>query len=185
MIGQWTVRDACESPIEEMLCRVLFEHFGCRPVVGRCDPDNLARFAGTQPAAFLFAQHDIGRYRADFLLVLMNPRENLCRQYVLECDGAQFHTSPEQIAHDAGRDAFMEKLGYRVLRFTGSEIHTRMDNIVQRLAELFKAFGVAASTARFDISGPEGLRPLSDALERVLERAERAWQAYPLPDMPR
>lgn len=42
---------------------------------------------------------------------------------VCECDGEQYHSSPEQVEHDRRRQEFIEKQGYKVIRFTGKEIY--------------------------------------------------------------
>ena len=57
-------------------------------------------------------QYPIGPYFADFYF----PKNKL----VLEIDGKDYHTSPEQVAHDRKRDIYMNKQGYAVVRVTGS-----------------------------------------------------------------
>jgi len=42
---------------------------------------------------------------------------------IVECDGKQFHSSPEQIAKDRAKDEEAKRLNIQLLRFTGSEIH--------------------------------------------------------------
>lgn len=59
------------------------------------------------------AQVQIGNYRVDFLV------DNL----VIECDGHEYHASREQRGRDAQRDIKLQRMGYRVARFTGSQIH--------------------------------------------------------------
>lgn len=88
--------DQCESPIERRLLRAL-------------------RFALPDGVA-LFCQAPIGMYRADFLAQRADLR------VVIEADGREFHTSPEQREYDQRRDEYMIKKGYRVLRYTGSQI---------------------------------------------------------------
>jgi very-short-patch-repair endonuclease len=51
---------------------------------------------------------------------------------VIEADGAQ-HTLKIQRAKDAERDAALAQAGYRVFRFTGSEINSDADECVQRV----------------------------------------------------
>jgi very-short-patch-repair endonuclease len=53
---------------------------------------------------------------------------------VIEADGAT-HTLPHQKAKDAERDAALTAAGYRVLRFTGSEINTGAAACVQRVID--------------------------------------------------
>lgn len=64
-------------------------------------------------------QVQIENYRVDFLLTSIQ-----CKQtFVIECDGHDFHErTKEQAAKDRSRDRELTALGYRVLRFTGSEI---------------------------------------------------------------
>ncbi len=120
---------ACESPIEQWLCRGLFILLGCRAVAGAYDQTRraeLAKIAGSEPAAFLFAQHRIGRYRADFLVVLVDPTKRISRHFIIECDGKNFHSSDEQRSRDAERDAAILAGGYRVvLRIAGRDLRLR------------------------------------------------------------
>lgn len=46
------------------------------------------------------------------------------RPVVIECDGFDFHSSKQQMTNDRKRDRQFLKMGYRVVRFTGSEIST-------------------------------------------------------------
>lgn len=64
-------------------------------------------------------QAKIGPYVVDFLVI--HERSNT--YIVVECDGHDFHEkTKEQAAHDKKRDRFLTKLGYIVLRYTGSQI---------------------------------------------------------------
>lgn len=60
------------------------------------------------------AEYPIAQYHADFAL--------LPYRLVVECDGHEWHSTPEQRAHDAKRDRAMARLGWTVMRFTGREI---------------------------------------------------------------
>jgi hypothetical protein len=64
--------------------------------------------------AYPKAQVPIGSYRVDFVV-----GGNL----VVECDGHDYHSTKEQRASDAKRDRELMAAGFRVIRFTGSEIH--------------------------------------------------------------
>lgn len=59
-------------------------------------------------------QFAIGNYFADMAF----PEQRL----VIECDGKEFHSTPEQIARDKQRDIFMQDLGWTVEHFSGSAI---------------------------------------------------------------
>jgi very-short-patch-repair endonuclease len=45
----------------------------------------------------------------------------------VECDGKEFHSSVEQQANDALKDAAALKAGIRLIRLTGSEINRDAD----------------------------------------------------------
>lgn len=82
----------CESPIERMFLQA--------------SPKWLVR--DLQP------QYSVGNYRLDFAI----PEIRFC----VELDGHDAHKSKEQRTHDASRDRWLELNGWRVVRFTGSEI---------------------------------------------------------------
>lgn len=88
--------EKCESPIEE---RLLWE---------------LNRVMRTDA---IQCQVPIHGYRADFIVTQGD------RRIVVEADGADWHTSPDQVKRDALRDAAMRRWGYEVIRFTGSQIN--------------------------------------------------------------
>lgn len=71
------------------------------------------------PGSFNFiAQHEIGAYRVDFLLLFYGGVK-----IVVECDGHEWHErTPEQAERDKTRDRFLQAQGYLVFRFTGREI---------------------------------------------------------------
>ena len=64
-------------------------------------------------------QVPIGRYIVDFLC----PAARL----VVELDGGQHN---EQQAYDAGRTAFLQSQGYRVMRFWNNDVLTNFDGVV-------------------------------------------------------
>lgn len=84
----------CESPIEKMFAVSLF-----------CDPDT---------KALPVPQLCIGNYRVDFGYI--NER------VAVELDGHDYHSSKQQRAYDAKRDRFLQSEGWKVIRFTGSEV---------------------------------------------------------------
>jgi very-short-patch-repair endonuclease len=87
-----TAYRACESPAEQAMVAALFR---------------------TSPDTEVDAQTRIGVYRADFTV----------GRTVVEVDGHAWHQrSPEQVARDRRRDRYMTARGWRVLRFTGSEV---------------------------------------------------------------
>lgn len=98
---------AVESPAEARLAVAMIRHV--------CEP-------GWEVAA----QVPIGRYRADFTVTNnMNVKqynEIPCR-LVVEVDGHEWHERTKgQAARDKSRDRAIQADGWRVLRFTGSEV---------------------------------------------------------------
>jgi very-short-patch-repair endonuclease len=70
-------------------------------------------------------QVPIGPYYADFA----SHRARL----VIEVDGS-FHTTDHAIAHDTRRDVFIEGQGYRVLRFTTTDVLYHLDGVYLAIA---------------------------------------------------
>lgn len=92
----------CESPIEERLAIHLATAIG--------------------PEASVVGQHVVAvegaTYRLDFAVI-----ESDGMRIAVECDGHDFHErTKEQAARDKSRDRALQAAGWRVLRFTGSEI---------------------------------------------------------------
>ena len=69
-------------------------------------------------------QHPIGPYVADFA----------CRtaMLVVEVDGETHHT-PEQVLHDTRRRNYLERRGWRELRFANSDIYDRLDEVLESI----------------------------------------------------
>lgn len=116
----------CESPIERLLAAALY-------AVDRIGPP-LLYFMGASALpekvafggyAFVYSQVKIGRYRADFAIVdsTLSKDGSTPRIMIVECDGHDFHErTKEQARRDKARDRYFQSQGYKVLRFTGSEI---------------------------------------------------------------
>lgn len=67
---------------------------------------------------FVFQELTVGPYRVDFALA--NHDGGLV---CVECDGHDYHErTREQAEHDRRRDRYFQARGWRVMRFTGSEI---------------------------------------------------------------
>lgn len=67
-------------------------------------------------------QETIGRYCADFLVEYRLCGKSL--KIAVECDGHDYHERTHtQASHDRRRDQIMQSLGYKVFRFTGSDIN--------------------------------------------------------------
>ena len=106
----------------------------------------------------------VGSHRCDFLLATyftdIRPRM-LC----VECDGAAFHSSAEQIKRDADRAAEMAKHGVDTIRFTGARLR----------ADAFKCAREAIEAVTRTRQADEEWITLGDCLARsILRSAERA-----------
>ena len=75
-------------------------------------------------------QVPIGDYIVDFLC--------LEKRIVIELDGGQ-HNEPEHIRYDNERTAYLERRGYKVIRFWNNEVN---ENIVGVYEKLQQEFGI-------------------------------------------
>ncbi|MFI1227592.1 MULTISPECIES: endonuclease domain-containing protein [unclassified Streptomyces] len=88
------------------------------------------RRLGLQELRGLKPQHPVfgGRYRLDFAL----PE----RKIGIELDGSTWHSSPEAFTRDRARQRELELDGWRIIRFSGSEITKDAAGCVRQTAEL-------------------------------------------------
>lgn len=78
-------------------------------------------------------QPKIGKYTVDFLATASFSDIMV----VIECDGHDFHEkTKEQAKHDKERDRWLTSQGYKILRYTGSEIYNDFDKIEKELSKL-------------------------------------------------
>lgn len=133
----------CESPIERLLLAQLYIHSKIigYPGVHFCMTDTPAETPSFDEGAFVYQQVPIDRYRVDFLIhdATLPFELGTPRWMVVECDGHDFHErTKEQARRDKQRDRFFQSKGYRVLRFTGSELYADaeacVDEIIEQLA---------------------------------------------------
>lgn len=106
----------CESPIEQMLAVELQE-------INLLQTNNFNPFIDVV-AIDKQAEIKCGKktYRVDFLIpVVYKNQEN--KQFVIECDGHEFHQkTKEQVEKDNTRMRDLQKAGYEIIRFSGTEI---------------------------------------------------------------
>jgi len=135
------VRVLCGSPIEELLLAAListkghFQDMGVRLWFYKRSfefpRDPIAPFG----AVDLILQAQIGPYRVDFLFD-DHSIDGKRQLIVVECDGHDFHErTKEQARHDKKRDRYFAAMGYRVLRFTGSEIYANAAEVAEEICE--------------------------------------------------
>jgi very-short-patch-repair endonuclease len=76
------------------------------------------------------SQFQVGSYRIDLAL----PEQMIA----IECDGKEWHSSPEQADRDTTREEYLKSQGWRVIRFSGSDLY--QDAL--RIAEVIAGKGV-------------------------------------------
>lgn len=69
----------------------------------------------------------IGKYRVDFLI-----RK---QQVVIELYGFAYHNTKKKLTADAQRERFLQRQGYHVIRFTGSEVYKDAAKCVQEVID--------------------------------------------------
>lgn len=67
----------------------------------------------------LYAQYPVDIYIVDFLLDTYDP---IMPKYIIEIDGHEYHKTKQQRHNDYERERFLQQKGYRIIRFTGSEV---------------------------------------------------------------
>jgi len=72
-------------------------------------------------------QYSIGRYIIDFI--------NLDKKIIIELDGFQ-HKEENQERYDQERTEFLEKRGFKILRFWNNEINDNLEGVFLQIEEL-------------------------------------------------
>lgn len=122
-----------ESPIEGDLIREIMK----RNNFVICRENDIP----TGEGIFVFPQYRIGPYRADFLIrAFTYPARariwppKFQATVCIECDGFEFHSTPEQIEYDNIRDNYFKLHGIKTLRIMGKEIKKNVSFCVDRIA---------------------------------------------------
>ncbi len=107
--GRKCAEGMCQSPIEKQMLNALLLLF--KGYSWECR-------TWTKAELSLYQQRPAGSYTLDFAI------EGPGVKVAVECDGHDYHErTKDQAAHDKSRDRWLTENGWRVLRFTGSEIH--------------------------------------------------------------
>ena len=135
--------ERCQSPLEIVLAQALAEAI---PFTWRESGDHeweVGRWKGWMLA--LLAQPAYDKYRPDFGICtwVHDPTEAPPFILIVEVDGHEFHErTKEQVRRDKERDRFMTTTGAKILRFSGSEVHSDptacAEQILQYAIELQK-----------------------------------------------
>jgi hypothetical protein len=115
-----------DSPIETILGASIvlcFQRHG-RPLLLSSEPSTETM------RLLLIPQFKWSVYRSDW--AIYNPKTT--GALLIECDGKDFHSSPEQVKHDETKDQAAHDRGFLTMRFTGSQIHRGADKCA---AEIF------------------------------------------------
>lgn len=92
----------------------------------------------------------------------------------IECDGHDFHErTKEQAQRDKARDRALQSIGWRIARFTGSEIYKSPETVVCELAKFVTSIGGSATFPTYD-SVADFLPILQEAArEKALEEKSK------------
>jgi very-short-patch-repair endonuclease len=121
----------CRSPIEQRLFgKLLFLTNGFAQIKYLGAPGIDQRFA-----TVFVNQLTIGPYIADF--AFMTCCEGRVAKLIVECDGHDWHEKTKaQAQRDKARDRYCVRVGWKVLRFTGSEIVRNADGCAEEVGEV-------------------------------------------------
>ncbi|WP_342657117.1 DUF559 domain-containing protein [Sphingomonas sp. NY01] len=133
--------ERCESPIEHLFAtamldpRVAAEYDTHVEMLFPASGKSEHCHAPPIPGVYMWQQIAVGPYRIDFLFDY-DPGRNL-PPLIVECDGHDFHEkTKEQAQRDKARDRFLVGRGYRVLRFTGSEIYRDAADVAHQTLQI-------------------------------------------------
>jgi hypothetical protein len=108
--------------------------------------------------ALLVPQLKVTRFRLDIAVILQRGDRRVYA--VIECDGQQFHSHPDDVKRDKVRDRELAQAGWMVSRFPGSEIvagdSTRSQLIWSYLTALARVW--CRDDREFSIAIPESFR---------------------------
>lgn len=144
----------CESPIEKaflgaFVCLAQQEFGGVEvyEASGRIhDSETPVVFGTINPLrnVAIYCQPPAPPYRVDFMVLLVQRHEGKVKKrgIVIECDGHDFHEkTKEQASRDKKRDREIQKMGFPVLRFSGSDIWKDAAACAQEIAEMLAEKG--------------------------------------------
>lgn len=87
----------------------------------------------------IHVQHPVGKYRTDFALHLTSASGGrfLSEWFAVECDGYQFHhQTREQVTRDKAREREITAAGFKVIRFSGTEIHRGLPGVMGEILKM-------------------------------------------------
>ncbi len=94
------------------------------------------------------------KYRVDFLVP--------SKKIVIELYGYEYHKDKRKLTQDAQRERYLQKRGYQVLRFTGSEVYKDVTQCVDEVIAIIKAHldngATQGSVKKLKAPAPEKVR---------------------------
>lgn len=121
----------CESPIEQKMSLALHKELINTDVASLVDVIDVERQAEIKCKEKTF--------RADFLIpvVYWNQKEEW---FVVECDGYEFHQkTKEQVERDNIRTRILQREGYTVIRFSGTEVYKKPYQCAREVRKMIQA----------------------------------------------
>jgi very-short-patch-repair endonuclease len=94
----------------------------------------------------------IGKYRVDFLV--------RHKKVVIELYGYQWHNTKEKLTQDAERERALQRQGYRVIRFTGSEIFKNTPKCVRDVLDISRTLPDTTEPREAEAKSPQPSIPL-------------------------
>lgn len=129
-INYHILMENCQSPIERIMGAILlFLSDGYSDLIFQ---EGIGEGECKIFSTYFTSQYDVLKYRADFLIRIYVKGEFI--DIAIECDGHDFHErTKEQASKDKKRDRDFAKAGIIVLRFTGSDIFSRLDECADEI----------------------------------------------------
>lgn len=124
------VNKVTESPIETLLgVPLLIKLCVQYPGRFRWGPASMRPASPASNMVEAVAQYPFARYRMDWAVLFDGDPV-----VFVECDGQEYHSTPEQIANDQAKDEAARAAGIPLLRFTGSQLHRGDDQCAALVA---------------------------------------------------
>lgn len=131
LAAKYSMAEKTESPIETILGaelqRILEETLSESFAVGE---------TGREADFTLVPQFNLRRYRYDFAMFVDGEPAVL-----IECDGKDFHSSPEQMDNDAAKDALALASGFQIKRFPGWRINAHPKECATEVVQAIVIWG--------------------------------------------
>lgn len=112
MADDWTISESPAEALRTLLAQNNLQHI---PASIESPMEQLFWDAAARRLPNLSSQFEVPPYRLDFALA--------DQLIAIEIDGHDYHKTKEQRTHDAKRDRYLQRQGWTVVRFTGSEVY--------------------------------------------------------------